>query len=335
MQWIDGFERADGMPHLAVLSATGERELRPFKHLRSAAPKRAGSRNVSLSQVRLEAFEECSPQEYLELAGFPASASPNHRVYALLTPEARLLVPAAVMMLALFPGLSHIAPYILSAASLDRLAVPSFEDDTATVTFFPGSMSRARDIACTQERFLWLTGFSSARRTWNSVSRNAGSGLLAIDMPKALADGSAHGLSRGDIVLVNRLHLSILVPTEPPLAGSSLIAGRPFEVGGSHTERGTAMRHDTLVDLLPRHSAGTHLTDGEWNKVRALLGARTTTAARRNLDEILLKLISGRSWDDINRKADARNFYFRLQRLGRWDGIRELLIAERTFSALA
>lgn len=325
MQWIEGFKRSNGASHLIVVGPTGERTLSTFKQLRSVAPERRGARSVALSEVALDGFKECDPREYLKLVGFEVPVSSCHRVYELSTPTARLLVPGAVMLLGLFTRIWHIAPWLTSAATLDMLAVPTFDDGKHVVTFFPGSLSGGRDSASTQERFLWLTNFPSARRAWSSVAVNACAGRIACDMPKAFIDGSARGLSRGDTVLVTRLHVNVVKPTEQPLASAFAIAGRSFRVS-PRTEHVSAMRPDTLSDAtLPSHSHGWHLTDEEWAEVSTLLDVRSTATARVRIDEILLKLGTGYSWDDISFKGDARVFYLRLRRQGRWKQICDIV----------
>jgi hypothetical protein len=333
MEWIEGFERVGGAPHLVVVSLNCERRLIPFRHLRSAAPMRRGARYVDLSGVALNDFTECDPYEYLDLAGLDVPVSANHRVYALQLPAVRLLIPAAVLLLGLLASIWHLAPWLSSAATLDRLAVPTFDDDKPTVTFFPGSISGGRDKGCTQERFLWLTGFPSARDTWNSVALNVAAGRLALDMPRASIEGSAKGLSRGGTVLVTRLHVNELTPTEPPFRSATVLAGRTFKFS-PRTELISANRPDALADATLRpHGAGWHLTDEEWAQVCSMLDVRSVATARSRIDEMLLKLGTGRAWDDVNRKGDARSYYLRLKRQGRWEQIRNLLVELRTHKA--
>lgn len=329
MEWIEGFERVGGAPQLVVVSPSGERRFSPFKHLRSAAPTRRGARHVDLAGVALKDLTECDPFEYLNLAGFQAPVSTNHRIHELQLPEVRLLIPAAVLLLGILGSIWHLAPWLTSAATLDRLAVPTFDNDKPAVTFFPGSLSGGRDKDCTQERFLWLTGFPSARQLWNSVARNVASGRLALNMPSASIEGSARGLSRGNTVLVTRLHVNELTPTEPPFPSATDLAGRTFKVS-SRTELISAKRPDALADeTLRPHSAGWYLTDEEWTQVSALLDVRSVATARSRIDEMLLKLGTGRAWDDVNRKGDARSYYLRLKRQGRWERIRKLLVERR------
>lgn len=327
MQWVDGFERLDGTPQLVVVNSAGERRLSAFKQLRSVAPERRGARHVDLSGVRLDAFKECDPQEYLDLLGFEAPVSANHRVYEVATPAARLLLPAAVVLIGLFARICQMAPWLTSAATLDRLAVPSFEGDKPSVTFFPGSVSGGRDKECTQERFLWLTCFPSARETWNSVATNVRAGRLALDRPKAAMNGSVRGLSRGNTILVTRLHVNEIRPAESPVPSAASIAGKTFRV--SHrTDIMSRTRPDTLHDeSLRPHGAGWHLTDDEWSNVSKMLDVRSVATARSRIDDMLLKLGTGRAWDDVSRKGDARSYYLRLRRQGRWEKVLELLSA--------
>ncbi|MES1264854.1 MAG: hypothetical protein ABUU24_04280, partial [Variovorax sp.] len=288
MQWIESFERLDGAPHLKVVTQAGARSFTPFRQLRSVAPEARGARYVDLSGISLDAFSEHAPGEFLELLGFDAAVSANHRVYELRTPTARLLIPAAVMMLGIFARIWHLAPWLVSAATLDMLAVPTFSGDRPAVTFFPGSISGGRDGECTQDRFLWLTNFPSARRSWNSVARHVSAGRLGVDMPQAVIHGSARGLSRGDTILVTRLHINRLRPTEKPVPSAASLEGRSFRVS-ARTDAMSGQRPDTLGDeTLPLHAAGSRLTDEEWTAVLGCLDVRSLQTGRSRIDEILL-----------------------------------------------
>lgn len=335
MQWIERIERRQGEPHLVVVGPDGERGLRPFKYLRSAAPEPRGAKYVTLSHVALNDFRECDPAEYLALAGFKPSVSSDHRVYELRTASERLLVPASVMMLGVFSRPSQLAQWLCSAAPLNCLAVATFDENEPTLTFSPGAVIGGRDKKCFQERFLWLTGFPSARRAWSSVAINISAKRLAFDMPDACVNGSVRGLSRGDTVLVTRLYIGEVTPTELPLPNATGLAGKRFLVN-LRNENCRKMRPDTLLDdaLVP-NATGWHTTDEEWGRVCELLGSRYPARARPRLDEILLKLGTGRAWDDINGESQARSLYFRLRHQGRWALIRERLVAYRTSTQLS
>lgn len=329
MQWIEGLEHVHGAPHLVVMNSEAMRRSAPFKQLRSVAPERRGARYVELSCADLMSFKECDPQEYLALAEFQPKVSSAHAVYELQLPTVRLLVPAAVLLLGLLGSMWHLGPWLTSAATLDRLAVPTFDGDKPTVTFFPGSISGGRDKAGTQERFLWLTSFPSARQAWSSVAAHARQGRLAIDLPNACINGSARGLSRGGTLLVTRLHVNEIHPSEAPRAGASLLTGRTFQVSPRAELAAKISCVRLKDDALPPRAEGWHLSDKEWTAVSQLLDIRSVATARPRIDEILIKLGSGRAWDDINRKGDARAYYLRLRRQGRWEQIRQLVVGLR------
>lgn len=328
MQWVEGFTEHEGVPHLVCVRPTGERHLRPFRELRSAAPERTGNRVVNLSDCPLSSFRECPPQELLALAGFSPSVSEDHRVYELITPSARLLVPAAAIWLTLFPRIGHYARWLLSAASLDRLAVPTFSKGRAEVTFYPSAIGTGYDP---QERFLWMTGFPSARNTWRSVSESAKAGKIEVKLPHAMFTGSARGMSRGDTLLVTQFSMTKVTPTESPMPTATTLAGRSFELIAHGNRFQTAKQLITFDKSLTEGQSGWNLSDKEWDLIAPHLAVREST--RNRINEVFVKMGSGKSWDSISKKTDARAYYLRMRRQGRWETIRDLIAESRKISA--
>ncbi len=324
MQWIEGFREHDGVPHLVCVRPSGERHLRPLRQLRSAAPERTGSRIVQLSDCALSEFKECSPQEFLALGGFSPSVSENHRVYELNTPSVRMLVPASAIWLTLFPRIGHYARWLLTAASLDRLAVPTYSKGRSEITFYPAAIGTGYDP---QERFLWMTGFPSARNTWRSVSESAKAGKIEVQLPHALFTGSARGMSRGDTLLVTQFFMNSVTPTESPMPTAAILAGRTFEIL-SHGNRFQEARQLITVDkALTKGESGWNLSDKEWDLVAPHLVVRQNT--RKKVNEVFVKMGSGKSWDSINLNQDARAYYLRMRRQGRWETIRDVIASAR------
>jgi hypothetical protein len=331
MQWIQGFQKDEARLRLKVVDGSGAHTFCDLRDLRSTASERKGARTVQLEGVELNHFIARVPTEFLELWGFKREVPPTHLVYEYTSPAGRLLVPASVVMLGLFSRMSAIGPWLTSASSLDRLAVPGLHNGVPSVTFFPGALTGARERAVTIDRFLWLACFPSSRRAWSSILAHARSGILAVDLPCARIFGSAVGLSRGNTILVTRFHINEVEPTEAPLMLTEHLIGKRFLLS---PRGGLTMRPEPLADSeMPQGPDGWQMSDREWSAVSKLLDVRSLASGRARLDEIVLKLGTGQPWDSINKKGDARGYYFRLLRQGRWDMIRQTLLAHRVSSA--
>lgn len=288
-------------------------------------------------------FAEWGPASIAEYAGAFGLCAPKdsaHEAWAFQYNRIRFVVPALVLMRALFRPNHHVMPLLFRPQSLEdacTYAGPGPHGHIALLGGFRGSY-HARERASITEPLSWMFCFPSARSMWASAFAASQEGRLAIELPKATARMVLHG----------RMHASNFYATR--LAIVSVTAQEdPFEFAGDHSRvicfhvMDEAMasgfkRNKTRDDSIGLRDGEHSLSDEEWRAVEPIVvrgGPGFKYDPRAVVDAVLAKQCQGTSWTETVyppgiRHTTACVAFCRWQKDGRWAEVLETLRQSRT-----
>lgn len=268
-------------------------------------------------ELKFEDFSPCTADEYL--AHFGIEPTPDAEGFQLMfkvvVGETRYLVPALVLMRALFRPTSHLLHQIFGPNVLDRNCRLDFADEELRVVVdapWAGFASTERRGDC-EGPLRWMLLHPSARRMADSVHQYAMSGIIALDLPDGDSEVVFAGVKGAAAVLVTEARVLSVTPSDrSDIPGAEAVPRVDF------VDRSWAEGRDIAECIsadVPLHADGTHeLTDKEWAIVGPVLeGERKRTPSyqhcpRSLLDGVLGKLASGKSWRESPYKVgDWRN----------------------------
>jgi hypothetical protein len=297
---------ADGRVASVALAELGNRGV---PGVRPAARKRA--------VVHFGDFAKTDAGEYLTYFGLGkcTEAAGCHQLFEVFVGDDRYLVPALVMMRALFRPTSKLLPQMFVPNALERTCRLGFADDVMHVivdTPWAKGYDAEQRADC-EGPLRWMMLHPSARRMANSVHQYAMAGLIAMDLPDAKSELVFAGFQSGNAVLFTEIRVLSVSPLDVPDLPVTDWAGRIDYVNRTWAE-GRDLSASVSAEV-PLHADGTHeLTDEEWAIVHPILEGRRRRqptyhhCPRSLLDGILGKLASGKSWRDSQYKAgDWRN----------------------------
>ncbi|MDR8395184.1 transposase [Paraburkholderia sp. USG1] len=332
--WLQSIERRDGILKAkamvngdfewTTLEATWELDT-------PIAPKSKMSGKTCFSR-----WEAVDAGDYLDETGIEVDVTENkHQVFAVDCNGLRLVVPAIVVLKALFRPNATVFDYLFRPSGLDMLLTPTVANGSMSVALLPRRMRQHVPVGeTTFARLQWLYCFPSARAAFDSVYRNAASGVFGVKLPSAQADISVGGQLRGNRFFVSVLNISTCTPLE-----------LPFEWAGEQPKQFRLTRRRTGEHLNPvladvellKGVAGWELSDAEWSRVEHLFpgGSKLTTGSRARslVGAILTKLGTGAGWSSANSKfgttSAVSSFYRNCRRSGRWDEVVTTLMEAR------
>jgi len=256
-------------------------------------------------EVRFDEFRVCGATEYLDHFGIPARGDSDlHQVFEVDCEGERYLVPALVMMRALFQPTSHLLHGMFAPSALERSCRLNHVDDELTVVVDAqwAKLASVRYKSEWEAPLRWMMLHPTARKMADSVHQYAMSGLIALDLPAGTAE----------VVFAGVRILTVTpgdVPDLPVADWAQRVdyVNRDWKAGRNMTE--------ALSIEVPTHTDGCiELSDAEWAVVSPLLdgprrGQRPYQLCQRTLfDGVLSKLASGKSWREASYKVgDWRN----------------------------
>lgn len=252
-------------------------------------------------------------------SGFPAAAvETGHQFFEFESDGTHLIVPAILIVNALFGPIRTTIKYLLEPMGLDYLCVPTLDYEEPGVYFFDWKVKGGRDDSALLS---WAHCFPSARCAWDSVLQHASGGCVGINLPNAMLTGTCYGYQVANRVVVTRLLLAKLVATEAPYPFAAL---HPTAFG--------CTGHNTRMTVRIPDFMATPTTDLEWLTLSTLFkGAadsyRTTIPKRPIVDALLRKCASGESWRVVGAGCNVflDQWLVRWRRSGLWDALTEQL----------
>jgi hypothetical protein len=338
MEWICGVSGPPTGTCLRTVDVAKDEHVRPFTALQSVF-----AYNGKLTKVRgnisFADWRELKPAEtdaVAEELGFPPGCS-GQAFYGFEAEGQRYIIPAGVLMCALFRPFHGIAKYLFAPQGLDNLCIPYGNCEKPELLFFI-TPRRATGMQADKAQGIlnslsWMHCFPSARQMWCSVSEYAMQGRLDLKLPIGLFQyaGSAGLLASGDVLICD-FRIRLLKTEEEPIAQFSMHTKTiEFErVLHKLNTVGIAQQNNCkyLPDLtIPLRDGDWTLTDKEWAAIEDIVVLINTQGrfanARRLLNLQLQKLSQGLPWSRVTigqqEQTACRKSLNRMQVDGRWD----------------
>jgi hypothetical protein len=287
------------------------------------------------AEVGFDEWEPVSITEYAGAFGLSVPKSHRHEVWAFQYNRSRFVVPALVLMRALFRPNHHVFPLLFHPQSLEDVctyAGPGPQGHIALLGGFRGSYYD-RDRASITEPLSWMYCFPSARAMWASAFGASQEGRLALELPQASARMVLHGRMHAQNFYVTRLAFVSVAATEDP-----------FEFASNHSRTicfhvmDEAMasgfkRNKTRDDSIGLRDGEHALSDDEWRAIEPIVvrgGPGFKYDPRAVVDAVLAKQCQGTSWTETTyppgiQHTTACVAFCRWQKDGRWRQVLEVL----------
>lgn len=340
MEWIQGIEWGPSGVQLQTITSTCQEHLSSISEMKSLVAWRGkairarGKTSFSdwrkMNQAELVATAQALGFDYVRC---------QHTHYIFESGGKSYIVPAGVLLLAMFRPFHGIARFLFAPQGLDNLCMPHGNLKNPEVLFF-GSPRSATGMQLHNAQGIvnslsWMQSFPSGRQMWSSVLEFSKQGQLNLTLPKANIQYFCigHELSLGPIY-IREIRIRLLEAEELPFESfsnhSRLIE---FErvLHKLHNPK-SILRHpgDTSIPLRNNESK---LTDAEWSELKYIVLYRIrengNVRTRRVMDLILEKLSKGLIWSGVATDESERSmciaYFARLKADGRWEKAISLL----------
>jgi hypothetical protein len=336
MQWIECVERHNGVWGVRT---SGQRqhdsEWHPAEHLGKFAKLPQGTCRRRLT-TELSSWSNSSPKAFWAVLGDKRVPTDGQLVFSFQDRGTEYLVPAIVLIRAMFRPLRHLAPMLFHPTSLELVSAPTCADSGFCAELaLPTVDERYNEAVATKALFTWLWAYPSAKRMWNSLYQWALQGILGITLPLGTVRAVFHGIARGKRVAVTEMRVMQITTAERSHL-EFLPATNVFTLHASAIP--TRMPQGSFEKQLmeQRREQAQPLTDAEWDWVRDLFVSEGLCPLRRwepraTLDGILRKLLTGNSWRSTTYQVGdwrhAATTYRNWKSRGLWEDICGRLIA--------
>jgi hypothetical protein len=301
MDWATGIVVQDGQFVAEVINQQGTRSWVELEELATAGLPSSGlqQRKDSL-ESSFENWTICDSAEYLLTYDIDLQAAGSaHAMYEFQIRDTRFLVPALVLLRALFIPAKHLMPSAFRPQCLEHtghLSESGFVVEAAWGK--PGFRCLTEGVA---NALRWMYSFPSAYKLAHSVHEFALQGEVRLVLPRADLKFSVVGKKVDRTYYVTQLNISSIHANELPLDFS---AEAPRLI--LYTDFSLKLTSDTNIPARP--DGRVELTDFEWESVApVLLAASKTTrlllSQRDIFDSILNKLYFGIPWRKVEYKT--------------------------------
>lgn len=287
------------------------------------------------AEVGFEEWEPASIAEYAGAFGLSVAKGHAHEAWAFQYNRIRFVVPALVLMRALFRPNHHVLPLLFRPQSLDdtcTYAGPGLHGHIALLGGFRGSY-HTRERASIAEPLSWMYCFPSARAMWASAFGASQEGRLALALPQASARMVLHGRMHAQNFYATRLaFVSITAQEEPFEFASDHSRIICFHVMDEAMASGFK-RNKTRDDSIGLRDGEHALSEEEWRVVEPIVvrgGPGFKYDPRAVVDAVLAKQCQGTSWTETTyppgiQHTTACVAFCRWQKDGRWQQVLEVL----------
>jgi hypothetical protein len=309
---------------------------------------RTGTTSSRARRARVDSdfknWSTASAHEYLGGLGVELHVSERHLIFSVSHDGVRYLIPALVLIKAMFRPFSQLAPFLFAPNGLELMSTPDPSCSQPSVHLMPGVLdTHSGRTVSVREPLSWYWSFPTARHCWDSVYAWARKGHLALDLPtgkiRLVIKGKLNG---GTCYVTDCSVIRVDIEEVPYDFARNHRKYVCFHEGASlgDQRKGKKGRPAPLSDgkLLIRGSTWS-LSDDEWAAIKQIVIPASSNGGRNRkhdlrtlLDGIVEKVGSGVPWQKMTYKAgDWRNAcgeYRKLQN-GEWEKICSILSKTR------
>lgn len=300
MQWAHAITVESGRLAVDMVNSEGVQERAPLSKLASVGVPAIGRKWRSFENVRLAEFERVSEEKYLEQFGLADMVEPgNHAVFLLTRPRTKWVIPALVLMRALFKPNNLLLAEAFRHRAVERLTMPSPEDETQHLYVARGKkMGAFVEPNCSLH---WLLRDLGAKTMMESVHRHALDGRIDIDLANIEVTLKLSGVANGRTVYVTRVNIPQAHGSDDNTLTFQLGAKDGPSVAGISESLKTSLRSDGQVAV----------TDEEWERVCHYLSpykrGRPPNMDKRELLDSILHRLTGHtsSWTELEKTGSS------------------------------
>jgi|GEM_PF-2870413 Transposase and inactivated derivatives len=353
MEWIQGVEWAPSGVRLQTITSDCNEHFRPVSEMQTLL---AWQSEVSKSQGKTS-FSDWRRMNQDEVAVVAQTFGFNevrydHAHYMFESDGRRYIVPAGVLMSAMFRPFHGIAKYLFAPQGLDNLCMPYGNCKNPEMLFFD-SLRAATGIQLHNARGIvnslsWMHCFPSARQMWCSVLEYAKQGRLDLTLPDTTIQyfSTGHVLASGDTV-IQGIRIRLMETHEQPLeqfsSHSKVIEFEriPHKKDPTKSNQGYPKKTKQRYPIdrnIPLHDGESTLTDSEWEVVKVFLIRKKSVVRNRDFRRIvnmqLQKLSQGLTWGAVVSENSelyiCRKYLNRWKADGRWEEFIQVLTGLRS-----
>ncbi|MFA6064139.1 MAG: transposase [Gallionella sp.] len=342
-EWATSGTRLNGTLVIEIRDSSGKVDFVGFGDLgKRGLPTPARIRRRVLL-TDFASWRNTSAAEYAEAFGI-SQVGEGHEVFEFFVGGRRYVVPALVLMRAMFRPHCYVLAEIFRPQGIENICHPSMSDNSFSVEparKWPSSAQQQPNSSIRQA-LTWLYCFPSARAMCGSVHERMMSGQIGLTVPIGHIRMAVHAVEIGTNSYVSAVTIVTLDTIEPPY---EFAGDQAHHIGFNRSmQAATARRNSNRKCLrdrsLLRHPDGsTNISDQEWDELEPHFSSRCTAAELKHdqrllLDGILAKLINGTSWRKttykVGNSVNASVLYRRLTRDGMWGRVESALRKQRS-----
>lgn len=241
----------------------------------------------------------------------PESSTNRHIVLEGELDGVQVVIPALVLMRALFRPTRFLLPLMFRPQALDRVRFLDFTRSPTEVVVDASWNGAYRTGDEVQQCISWMTFFPSAIRFASSVHEFAMRGQIGMDMPHASARVTMDGLKVDGVLFVTEMRvISVRANEEPTLDATG--CSREF-VLRNVCRSGSKKAILTEIEKIPNGKSGDlDVSDSEWKSIEPTLlkgqrRLRETVNQRYLFDALLEKINVGTAWRTMVPKSGTSN----------------------------
>jgi hypothetical protein len=333
--WLQGIERRNGVLTAKLVKGNGDVEWMNVEATWEGDMPVSSTSRMS-GTTCFSRWKLVDATEYLSEMAIEADPADNrHQIFEVDHNGLRLVLPAILVLKALFKPSATVFEYLFRPSGMDMLLAPKHANGSMSVVLLPQRIRQHVPVGDTTfERFQWLYCFPSAQASFYSVYGYATSGIVGLKLPKAEVDIWLKGRLIGNRFFASNLNIARCAPLEAPFDWAGW-QPKGFRLKCPPTSE---QLNPILVDSeLIEGPAGWELSDEEWALVEHLFPSgprlRSGKPARDFVGAILTKLGTGAGWACVNSRfgttSAVSSFYQNSRKSGRWDKVITILMEMR------
>lgn len=313
MDWAFGIAVKNGRLVFEGTSRGGDLDVGELEELGSQGVPNCSLLARHKGKLDLMSLLPADANEYLNALGLhTAQGLPNrHQVYECQFDGVRVVVPALVLMRALFRPTRFLLPGMFRPQALDRIRFLDYTRTPNEVVVDARWCGWYRSGDDANQCISWMTFFPSAIRLASSVHEFAMRGEIGLSMPQGTARVTMHGKKLGGALFVTEMKVMLIHANEEPILAATGCS-REIALRGVNRD-GHSKDNLSEISKIPFTENGElDVSDSEWAAIeKTLLEGQEKNRVKINqrhlFDAILHKINNSISWRTLLPKSGSGN----------------------------
>jgi len=313
MEWALGLAVENGRLVVEGIGRGGDLEIGDILDLGTCGVPTCSTLVKHKGTLDFGALVAGSANEYLRALALPVPecATNRHMVLEGELDGVQVVIPALVLMRALFRPTKFLLPLMFRPQALDHVCFVDFERSPVDVVVHATWNGTYRAGDEVQQCVSWMTLFPSATRFAASIHAFALRGQIGMEVPQGSARVTMDGLKVDGVLFATEMKvISVRANEEPILAATG--CSRDFVL--RNVSRSSSRKANlTEIGKIPNGKSGDlDVSDSEWKAIEPTLleGQRRlseTVNQRYLFDALLEKINVGTAWRTMVPKSGTSN----------------------------